>query len=73
MYYIVSKQKEGAYLLDKSQKILWKSNGENDDYSSVLRYWNNIIHNYSINNFYLVFKDDEDTCVKPYLTVLEHN
>lgn len=66
MYYIILKKKEGTYLLDKSQSVLWKDK----DLGMILSTWTDIKQHHNANgNLYLVHADS-DTPEKQFLTVV---
>lgn len=68
MYYIVFKNKDGVYLLDNSQSLLWK----NKDLDTALRTWKDIKQNHKNDNKLYLVHADSDSYEKQFLTVIKH-
>lgn len=69
MYYVVHKNKDGVYLLDKSQSLLYKSH----DIEKTFAYWKSVIKEHDkVGKLYLVWaaKDSTD---KQLLTVVRQH
>lgn len=68
MYYIVHKNKDGVYLLDESQSLLWKG----DDIKVALSNWKNIKQNYNNDGKLFLVSSEKDSKEKQLLTVIKH-
>lgn len=69
MYYIVHKNKDGVYLLDKSQQLLLKGS----DMQTMIHTWKQIKQDYDrVGNLYLVYAE-KDSTEKQLLTVIRHH
>lgn len=68
MYYIVHKNKDGVYLLDESQSLLWKDK----DLGMALSNWKSIKQNYSNDGKLFLVSSEKDSKEKQLLTVVRH-
>lgn len=68
MYYIVHKNKDGVYLLDESQSLLWKDK----DLGMALSNWKSIKKNYSNDGKLFLVSSEKDSKEKQLLTVVRH-
>lgn len=68
MYYIVHKNKDGVYLLDESQSLLWKDK----DLGMTLSNWKSIKQNYSNDGKLFLVSSEKDSKEKQLLTVVRH-
>lgn len=68
MYYIVLKNKDGVYLLDKSQSLLWKDR----DLGIALCTWEDIKQNHKNDNKLYLVHADIDSHERQFLTVIRH-
>lgn len=68
MYYIVHKNKDGVYLLDESQSLLWKDK----DLGMALSNWKSIKQNYNNDGKLFLVSSEKDSKEKQLLTVVRH-
>lgn len=76
MYYIVYKKKEGTYLLDKSQDIIWEGpdklgnyTGDGKDHAWCM--WNNVKSSFAHSGNLYFLSAEYNSRVKQFLTVLD--
>lgn len=68
MYYIVHKNKDGVYLLDESQSLLWKDK----DLGMALSNWKSIKQNYNNDGKLFLVSSEKDSKEKQLLTIVRH-